>query len=234
MANLRRQERSAIEVVAKRFLGKWEYVSDTQGVCLITAGKRVALSLAMLKARGAGHTSLKPRLRFDKVANRVLERLQDAVGETAPDGVTVLLTITAPIRLASKTVAALEDKLQALLGRVTKTANLKAVVHGNRVHIRLLRSASQSSSIMIGFVHNADSDPFLLLNMASEMLDFACAQAAKPATRLAGERWLVVISPRTSSCLEAYRYIYSQLRMTMEFKKVLIVFGDGGVGTLTA
>jgi hypothetical protein len=33
--------------------------------------------------------------------------------------------------------------------------------------------------------------------------------------------------------LEAYRYIYSQLRMATGFKKILMVFGDGRVGMLT-
>jgi len=42
-----------------------------------------------------------------------------------------------------------------------------------------------------------------------------------------------VTSARGTSCLEAYRYIYSQLRMATNFKKILMVFGDGRVGTLT-
>jgi len=33
--------------------------------------------------------------------------------------------------------------------------------------------------------------------------------------------------------LEAYRCIYSQLRPATDFKKILIVFGDGHVGMLT-
>ena len=47
------------------------------------------------------------------------------------------------------------------------------------------------------------------------------------------DRWLVVISAGGISSLEAYRYIYSQLRMATDFKKVLMVFGDGSVGMLT-
>jgi hypothetical protein len=35
-----------------------------------------------------------------------------------------------------------------------------------------------------------------------------------------------VISAGGSSCLEAYRYIYSQLRLATDFKKILMVFGD--------
>jgi len=69
--------------------------------------------------------------------------------------------------------------------------------------------------------------------MTSELLDLISAEAGRRAPRPAGDRWLVVISAAGSSCLEAYRYIYSQLRMATGFKKILMVFGDGHVGTLT-
>jgi len=86
---------------------------------------------------------------------------------------------------------------------------------------------------MIGFVHNPDSDPLLLLNMTRELLELFSAEAGRPAPGLAGDRWLVVISAGGISCLEAYRYIYSQLRMVTGFKKILMVFGDAHVGMLT-
>ena len=86
---------------------------------------------------------------------------------------------------------------------------------------------------MIGFVHNSDSDPLLLLNMTRELLELVSAEAGRRAPRLAGDQWLVMISARGISCLEAYRYIYSQMRMATDFKKILMVFGDGRVGMLT-
>ena len=86
---------------------------------------------------------------------------------------------------------------------------------------------------MIGFVHNSDSDPLLLFNMARELLELIGVEAGRRAPRFAGDRWLVVISAKGISCLEAYRYIYSQLRMATHYKRILMVFGDGSVGMLT-
>lgn len=86
---------------------------------------------------------------------------------------------------------------------------------------------------MIGFVHNPDSDPLLLLNMTRESLALISADAGRRATRLAGDRRLVVISAEGISCFEAYRSIYSQLRVATDFKKILMVFGDGRVEVLT-
>jgi hypothetical protein len=69
--------------------------------------------------------------------------------------------------------------------------------------------------------------------MTREMLELIRAEGGKRAPRLARDRWLVVISARGSSCLEAYRYIYSRLRMATDFKQTLMVFRDGRVGMLT-
>jgi hypothetical protein len=154
----------------------------------------------------------KPRLRFDKVATRLIERLRANLDEAVPDGMAVVLTITAPIRVASKTAASLEDKIRTLLARRSPGRDEKGTIHGNRVWIRLLRDKSERAPKLIGFVHNADSDPVLLLNMTSELL--------------------VMINARDSSCSEAYRYICSQLRMANDFKKILMVFGDGRVASI--
>ena len=146
---------------------------------------------------------------------------------------TVLVTITAPIRLPSKTAAALEDKIQTLFERASAGRDQKDTIHGNRVEIRFLRNESGRAPKVMGFVHNSDSDPPLLSNMTRELLELTSGDAGRRRARPAGERWLVVISAGASSHLEAYRYIASLLRMPAGFKKILMVFGDGRVGTLT-
>jgi hypothetical protein len=234
MHDLTRQERTAIEAVARRFSATWEKGSDPPDAYITLAGKRVAVDITTLKRRATGQSNTdKPRLRFDKVATRLIEGLQATLGKTVPDGMTVLVTITAPIRLPSKTAAALEDKIQTLLGRGSPGRDEKDTIHGNRVQIRLLRDESELAPKMIGFVHNSDSDPLLLLNMTRELLEVISAEAGRWATRLAGDRWLVVISAGGISCLEADRYISSQVRLTTDFKKILMVFGEGRVEVLT-
>jgi hypothetical protein len=198
------------------------------------AGKRISVDITTLKRLGIGQRDAgKPGLRFDKVATRLVKSLQAALGETVPDGMTVLLAITAPIRLPSKTAASLEDKIQTLLGRGSPGRDVQDTIHGNRVRIRLVRNKSERAPKMIGFVHNPDVDPLLLFNMTLELLELIRAEAGRRTPRPSGDRWLVAISARASSCLEAYRYIYSQLTIATNFKKLLVVFADGRVATLT-
>jgi hypothetical protein len=234
MRDLKKQERTALEAVARRFSATWGQAGDSSDAYIALAGKRVAVDITTLKRHGTGQdNAVKPGLRFDKVAARLIESLKIALGESVPHGVTVLLTITAPIRLPSKTAALLENKIQTLLGRRSPGRDEKDTIHGNCVQIRLLRNKSERAPKMIGFVHNSDSDPLLLLNMTSELLELISTEAGRLSPRLAGNRWLVVISARDPSSLEAHRYIYSQLHMATSVKKTVMVFGDGSVGILT-
>lgn len=234
MREFEKWERTAIEAVARRFSATWEKGSDPPDAYITIAGKRVAVDITTLNRRTTtGGGVAKPRLRFDKVATRLIGRLQATLGETLPDRVTVLLTITAPIRLPSKTVAALEDKIQTLLRRGWPGRDEKDTIHGNRVQIRLVRGQSARSQKAIVFVHNSDSDPLLLLNMTCELLERVSGAADRRVTGLAGDRWLIVTSAGGRQCLEASRYICSQLQVTADFKKILMVFGDGHVGMLT-
>jgi len=233
MRNLNKQEQAAIEAVGKRFSTTWEKGDDSADAYLIPAGKRVAVDVATLKRHGAHKAhAAKPRLRFDKVVIRLMERLEDSLGKTVPDGTTVLLTVIAPIRLPAKTAEALGGNIQTLLERGSTRRDKKDTIHGNRVQIRIVRNEFMRAPKLIGFVHNSDSDPLLLLNLTSEVLDLV-SEAATRTTRTAGDRWLVMISDRGTSWLEAYRYIGSHLRTATGFEKIIMVFGDGRVETLT-
>jgi hypothetical protein len=201
---------------------------------MTVAGKHVAVDIRTFKWRDAGQgNAATPRLRFDKVATRLIERLRTTLGDVVPDGTTVGLTVTAPIRVAAQTAAAVEARIHTLLARRSPGRDVKATINGNRIQIRVLRTRSEGVPKLIGFVHNADTDPLLLLNMTRELLELFSAEAGRRPTKRAGERWLVVTSAGGSALLDAYRDIYSQLGMATGFAKILVAFGDGSVGVLT-
>ena len=232
MRTLKKQERIAIEAVARSVAAKIDKKSDLAHSSMTISGKRVAVDVAILKHRGARREhAAKPHLRFDKVVIRLMECLHATLDTSVPDGMTVLLTVTAPIRLPSKTALALEEKIQTLLMR-RSGRNAKALIHGNRVRIRVLSHGSEFAPKMVGFVHNPDSDPLQLFNMTHELLEFFAAGIAPRTTEDASARWLVVKSARTSSCLEAYRNIYSELCITTGFQRILMLFSDGRIEML--
>jgi hypothetical protein len=220
-----------MEAVARRFSATWVEEGDAVDAYLTIAGKRLPVDLVTLKPRDARGGVPEPRLRFDKVATRLIGRLQTTLSEAVPTGTTVLLTITAPIRLPLKTAESLEENVRRLIARGSPTRGVSVSLHGNRVRIEGLKSAGAPR--VIAFVHNADADPLELVRMTRDMLDFNGAVAARRPSRSAGGRWLVVVSPDGASRLQAQRYVWSQLRSTARFERVIMAFADGQVEVMT-
>ena len=110
MSGLGQRERAVLAAVARHFSATWEKGDAPSGGYLKIAGKRIAVEVRITKQRIAERGGLtKPRLRFDRVALGFVRRLQAALSASVPDGRTLIVTITAPIRVPSKTAAALRQ-----------------------------------------------------------------------------------------------------------------------------
>jgi hypothetical protein len=235
MRDLTKQEQVAIEAVAKRFSATWEKAANSREAYLTIGGKRVTLEIATLKTRSSNKGGVgKPRLRFDKAVKRLMDRLQSSASETVPGGTTVLLTVTAPLRQWSKTAADLQARIQTLLLSQSAARDQKTTSHGNRIHIRVLRHKFKEAPKLIGFVHNPDTDPLLLLNMTRELLEVMNAESRNATAKSSDQRWLVLSSPAPSCFSETYRHIASQVRIPTRVAKVLMAFADGQVDCLAA
>lgn len=108
----------------------------------------------------------KLRLRFDKVALRVVGRLKAALASAVPEGQTVVFTISAPIRLPAKTAAALENMLRS----DSPDAERREVIHDNEVRTRRVKGVPKHMPKMLGFVHNFESDAGAILALAEARL----------------------------------------------------------------
>jgi hypothetical protein len=172
MGGLGKRARAALEAVARHFSATWEKGEGPPDAYLTIAGKRIAVEVTTTTQRIADRGSLtKPRLRFDRVALRLVRRLQEALSASVPDGNTLILTITAPIRVPSKTAAALEDNIRTYLARQSARAEAKYTIHGNRIRVRLVKGGSRRTTKVIGFVHNPDSDPDVLFDLTHSLLE---------------------------------------------------------------
>jgi hypothetical protein len=233
MAAPKKHEQTVCDAIAARFGATRDGVGGAKAYIKV-AGKRVALDILSLKVgRAAEVKATKPHLRFDKVVVWLIERLRSTFSTTVPDGVTVVVTVTAPIRIASKTAAAIEEKVHAVLPRGSRSRDHKYAIHGNQVQIRLLTSKGKRAPKLIGFVHNPESDPLPLVEMTRELLSLNDAKRSRKPRTQSSDRWLVLISHRSRVYLQAYRSIYSQLGYPTNFKKALMVFADGRVEDLS-
>ena len=129
--------------------------------------KRIEEEVLADLARLHGPTASGLGLRFDRVALRVIDDLRQLTAHSAPQNLAVLLTLTAPIKLPAKTVLGIAHRLKPLFAARIKRRNLRATICGNGVWIRLIKRPSKLSPALLGFVHNPDSDPRRLLDLAA-------------------------------------------------------------------
>jgi hypothetical protein len=133
---------------------------------LAIAEKELALKIL----RAGGMNPAKLGLRFDRVVIAVLGDLRSFVEVATPETLSVIVTISAPIRLPAKTVSDLKTSIAARLAARTRQPDSSAVLHGNSVRIRLLERSTNAPARFIGFVHNPDSAAERLLDLAEHWL----------------------------------------------------------------
>ena len=214
MASLRERRKVAIDCVAKHF-GAAVFQDTTVNVALIEP------------QIPQGSRLKPPRLRFDRVVVRLLDRLRTALHDRVPGGVTVVLTVTAPIRLASRTATAVEERIWGLLQKRSGRERLTDTINGNEIQIRLMRGSKTSTAKLAGFVHNRDSDPTILFGLAHTLLE-----RTRKGLSGAGEHWLVLQMEDESSWTETYRHVCTQLIAPTDLQRVILVGSDGAVSTL--
>lgn len=223
-------QRAAIEAVAGHFAAKLQMGTGPADARLTVAGKRITLIVTAVETRAARRAGIaRPGLRFDRVALGLIARLQTALYETVPDHETVLVTITAPIRLPAKTAAAMTEKIQNLVATRAAPARLTARIHDNDIQAHVLEGGTARTSRLIGFVHNPDSDPTTLIEVTRSLLARVDSRQ-----RAAGSRWLVVAAQDAAVPLETYRQVWAQLGLRNAFEKTLVVVAGGRIATLSA
>ena len=116
-----------------------------------------------------------PRLRFDKVALRLVQGVRDALAGAVPDDLCVLFTVTAPIREPLKTTTALVEAIRARLSHGAVVGEHQETLHGNQVRVRVVTNRSSHAARVAGFVHNPDPPPGALLDVAQSLVE--CVEA---------------------------------------------------------
>lgn len=226
---MKKQEQAAIEAVARLFSAAQGAAKRSDPTVTI-AGSRVALAIATLKPVVADGAT--PRLRSDKVVQRLVRDVRAGATQSVPDGSAVIVTVTAPIRQPGKTAAALESAIRACLARRSAKPDIKDTLYGNEIRIRRIAGAPRGAPKIIGFVHNPDTDGGIVLDLAQSLLRGIAAAMKKPA-RAKAARWLVLVIEDGIAHAPAYRQVCAALSPHSAFAKVLMVFPGGRTETVT-
>jgi hypothetical protein len=223
-------EPTAIQALATHFAATLVEGRGPADAYLTVARKRIALVATAIESRAArGAKASRPRLRFDRVALGLVDRLRTALDGSVPDGRTVVVTITAPIRLPARTAIAMEQRIRRLIATRAAPARVTATIHGNQIQVHFLKGGSGRTAELIGFVHNPDSDPTVLIDVARALLT-----RIGSGERTAGRRWLVIDIRDGLAPIETCRQVCSQLRVPTVFEQTLVLLPGGQIATLSA
>ncbi|MBL7787539.1 MAG: hypothetical protein JNM36_16660 [Chitinophagales bacterium] len=133
---------------------------------MINVEKEIATKIALKN----GLTVKKLGLRFDKVVVRLLGNLRTLVEEVSPEKRIVLMTITAPIKLAAKTEYELEQQIKSILSSDNGNDDLFMSVFQNKIRLRIINFSSNHVVKFVGLVHNPSTDAKLLLDLTTAWL----------------------------------------------------------------
>jgi hypothetical protein len=160
---MKKQSHAAVEAVARQFSALCEENNGSHGAWMTPAGRQIAVGIAMINREIGKDKAVRPRLRFDKVVIRLIGQLQASLHDTVSDGRTMKVTVTAPIRLAAKTAAALEQTIRTALAGRPARVDIKDTICGNQIRVRIMKTGLVRAPRLLGFVHNPDPGADLAL-----------------------------------------------------------------------
>ena len=227
MAKSSQSAGAAIRAVARHFSAQWQTGEGPPDAELTAGRRKVALDIARIEEQPSrARRGARPRLREDRVAQRVLRDLEGALSAHVPPKKTLIFTFGAPIKVPKKVVASLTGVLLTYLESGAEEVEEKRTILGNRIRFRVPSHGSRWAGKATGFVFTGDPLPGALGN-AMGSLHHAIVAKAK-AHRLEGpsrERWLLLLSDDWIADIKTYRRAYSEFSPPHRFGKILMLFG---------
>ncbi len=222
MAKLSTVKQAALDALAAAEGATWAL--DAGGDLAVRVGRRsVSVNVVELKARGASVE--RPRLRFDKVVVRLIAQLREAAAPATLADRTVVVTCTAPIKVASKTCAALASRIADMLTR-RAPPDFDADVCGNAMRVRIIGARAPGGPPLVGFVHNpAPYAAALLLDVTEALVD---------ALTKADAKWLLLANRDGPQAVALWRQALAAIGTVSSCERVLMSFADGRVEDLGA
>ena len=132
----------------------------------MTAKSRILKTVTIEREIGERARAAKLKLRFDKVVRRLTGDLKATLAGVLPEGRSVVITVTAPIKHPAKTAETLENIVRDGLAR----GELCKTIHGNKVRVRPVTHVAKNMPKVLVFVHNTESDARRILNIAEARL----------------------------------------------------------------
>src|SRR5579863_4373379 len=161
----------AIDAVAKHFSVHAQVGEGPADAYATLRGRTIALDVAIIPQFSRAPTGPKPRLREDRVAQRVLREIDGALRTHVPNGKTLLFTLGAPIKVPRQLIVALTKLFLGWVQSAGNSRENRKTVLGNRVRFSMLSRDLNRYTNVIGLVFSGDPAPSVLANAMRSLHD---------------------------------------------------------------
>jgi hypothetical protein len=93
-----------------------------------------------------------PRLRHDKVAERVVAAVRSALDGDVPEGLCAVYAIAAPIREPRQTIRALVEMIRTRLRSGLERRGHADIICGNQIRLRIVAAGLPETARVLGFI----------------------------------------------------------------------------------
>lgn len=122
-------------------------------------------------ANEGSSTVKKLGLRFDRVVVRLLGEIRQSIEQYVPKDMTVIMTITAPIKHPAKTADEVTKEIRDHLKSGAQGEDRALMIFDNNVQLRIANSFPKQTTKFVGLVHNPDVEATMLLDLAAQWLN---------------------------------------------------------------
>jgi hypothetical protein len=132
----------------------------------MTAKSRTLKTTTIEREIGEKARAAKLRLRFDKVVRRLTVDLKATLAGVLPEGQSIIITVTAPLRHPAKTA----ETLEIIVRNGLVHGELCTTIHGNKIRLRPITRVATNMPKVLAFVHNTETDARQILDIAGSCL----------------------------------------------------------------
>jgi hypothetical protein len=220
---LRSDERFAIDAVAAEFSGTWKCGENPPDAYLTAGGREIAVEISTLTQQ--------PRTSDDMAAVGLVGELNRELGGLVPKGVTIFLTLSAPmVGNRKKTKVALANFLREKLGDMPFFSDeARFDANGNVVTIRPIQGRKGRAKIFCSILPRT-SNADIRFN-AWQILEKLITRKTKTCGDLVGEKplWLALLNDYPLAGSREYKDVLSKISRKHPFEKILLVTREGTV-----
>lgn len=168
----------------------------------------------------------------DFFALRLIEEINDKIGPSIPDGISLYVGLWMPVSNAVKFRKGLAEWVTEIASALQKGTKWERKIEGCKITVSVIPERPSGKKI-VGHVANTKSSVDICLN-ARLVLEDRIRRKSEICATLPKPIWLAVLNDYWLADVDSYTIAYRQLELTHCFERIILVSEDGKANELAS